>query len=155
MSSDKNMPQRFSWVEGLALVLLMTAVALFVLSGKFAESEPGGPVLLSGARAAAQLTWILIAVLCAAIGLSLFLVTPLLRLGPRAPLWLIPVGGAVLLLAHNLVCREDGPLPFYVCYFGSIGLGSLLVFSGAVLLIRRFQIFRDQKVGSGIGRPSQ
>jgi hypothetical protein len=71
----------------------------------------------------------------------LFLVRPLLLLGPRAPLWLIPLGGAVLVAVSIRVANIE-ELQGSAWLFAPIGFSLVLVIFGVVLVIRRWQVFR-------------
>ncbi len=90
------MPKGMSWVEWLAGGLIVAAGVIFLLSSgdSVAMKDPLSPVAAG--------IW---AVLCAGLGLSLFLVRPLLSLGSRVPFWLIPVCGLGFFLGRDSVCR--------------------------------------------------
>jgi hypothetical protein len=88
----------------------------------------------------------ILAALCAGLGLSLFLVRPLLSLGPRAPLWLIPVCGFGLFLGRGSVCQALHPmdsLSRLTCAIEIRDIAPVLVAFGTILLIQRSQVFRE------------
>jgi hypothetical protein len=95
-----------SWVEWLAGGLIAGAGVTFLFGDYFFGSSPGdsGESVAMKDAFAPFVTGIL-AVLCAALGLLLFLVKPLLSLGPRVPLWLIPTCGVGLFLGRDSVCK--------------------------------------------------
>jgi hypothetical protein len=146
------MRQGLSWVEWTAVGLLLIAALLFSLStqlGSLARPlDRAG--WLPGPSVGAEFMAVLGSILCAAIGLSLFLVRPLLLLGPRAPVWLIPVIGLALFALQDRVCRaiysEDlGALASRAdCQIYAPGLGLILIFFGVVLTVRQFQVFRKR-----------
>jgi hypothetical protein len=88
------MLRRMSWVEWLAIALLVIACLLFAVGS---AANPSG-----GWAGFATISY---GILIAVVGFSLFLVRPLLLLGPRVPLWLIPVFGAILTVSSDPVCR--------------------------------------------------
>jgi hypothetical protein len=90
----------------------------------------------------------------AVVALSLFLVNPLIRLlirlGPRAPLWLIPLAGVLLgivILAKgsDSVCLGVGRDLFFACDFGVWFLCPVLIVLGTVVLIRKAQVTRKSE----------
>jgi hypothetical protein len=145
------MRQGLSWVEWTGFALVAIAVALFLSLNWLAPLLETGPpaAFISGAGiAAAQLGFL--AFLIAGIGLSLFLVRPLLLLGPRAPAWLIPFIGLALFALQDRVCRAiysedlDALASRADCQIYAPGLGLILIFFGVVLTVRQFQVFRKR-----------
>jgi hypothetical protein len=130
------MPKGMSWVEWLAGGLIVAAGVIFLLgSGDgIASKDPLTQV--------AAVVW---GVLCAGLGLSLFLIRPLLCLGPHAPLWLIPACGAGLFFGRDSVCRAlyvGDSLSRVTCIIEIQDIAPVCIIFGTILLIRRHQVFR-------------
>jgi hypothetical protein len=134
-----------SWVEWLALALIIAAVFMFLLGDKIFDSpRPGEDQATAAMRFAfAPFVATLIAIPIGLAGLLLFLVRPLVSLSPRVPLWLIPACGLILLLGMKPVCvasQNAGVLTVDDCAFVDVMLASPLTFFGVVLIARRFQV---------------
>jgi hypothetical protein len=88
--------------------------------------------------------------LCGGLGLSLFLVRPLMLLGPRAPLWLFLVCGIGLLAFYDPVCRALNPgdprsLEVDGCQINLRIFAVGLILFGVLILVRQFQLFRKHQ----------
>jgi hypothetical protein len=149
------MHKRVSRMVVLALVFLVVGLTLFLLRDSIAGFAPAARgSWLDGGGAALLVIVLFAAFVCIGVGLLLFLVRPLLFLGPRAPLWLIPLIGVALCLWEDRVCfalypgELSGPLRAD-CEFYTVGAGVVLVLFGVVLLVRQFQVFRKRQSHSG------
>src|SRR5580698_5643671 len=100
------MSKGMSWVEWLAIGFIATAGVIFLFGKPFLGASPGDTRESAGMKDAfAPFVAAMLAALCFGLGLSLFLVRPLLSLGLRAPFWLIPMLGVILFLWRDSVCR--------------------------------------------------
>ena len=144
--------QGISWVEILAAVLACIGVILFLLQDVIGDFPlPPAHSWVDLRSAILQIYAIVGAILCVTSGLSLFLVRPLVRLGPRAPFWLMPMVGIAILVSRDSVCRALNPgdirslsnsMP--ECQLLAPVLGLDLIFFGVVLTVRQFQVFRKR-----------
>lgn len=145
------MDRRISWVELLAIGLLIVAVGVCFSGAEFLRIPHASDDRQTAAmrEAFAPLAAIFYGATVAVVALSLFLVSPLLRLGPRAPLWLIPLAGVllgivILVKGSDSVCLGFGRDLFFACDFGLWFLCPVLIVLGTVVLIRRAQVFRKR-----------
>jgi hypothetical protein len=152
--------RRLSWVEWLAFGLTGISLVIFFLGEYIFQLQlPWDDRATATLRAGlAPMTAAFVAAKVAAIGLSLSLVKPLLRLGPRAPLWLIPLAGAVLgvgvLIGADHVCRPFERYFLFECYLSFEVLCPILVVLGTVLLIRKAELSRKHGPDTGVGQSS-
>jgi hypothetical protein len=91
------------------------------------------------------------AMLCGGLGLSLFLVRPLMLLGPRVPWWLLILIGPVLVYFQNSACAAlypdflDRSFSHSDCEINAALFGIGLFFFGIVLVVRQFQVSRKRQ----------
>jgi hypothetical protein len=134
------MLRRMSWVEWLAIGLLVIAC---LLCSWGSSADPGG---WGGVSA------ILYGALIAVVGFSLFLVRPVLRLGVRTPLWLIPVCGVLVFWFDDPVCQAFYPVGTHSdglqsCRFNLPIVGIVMVLFGIILVVRQSQVVRKRRLG--------
>jgi hypothetical protein len=150
------MHRGISWVEWLAIALLAGAGFLFLFRDDLGSFAPTAQIRGWGGispSAAWAITALFGSMLLAAVGFSLFLVRPLLLLGPRVPMWPIPVCGAFVFWFDDPVCRALYPGDvhsegLYNCRNNLPLLGIAILVFGTVLLVRRFQVFRKCELNS-------
>ncbi len=124
------MNRRISWVEWLAFGLIVAAIVTFFFGEYFLRLPlPSDDRTTAAWRyGLAPLAAAVTAVKIALVGLSLFLVGPLLRLKLGAPLWLILLAGVFLIagamIGEAAVCR---PFLTLLCIFSVEFLGPILI----------------------------
>jgi hypothetical protein len=138
-------------VEWLALSLLLLGGMIFLFGDGLAGLVPDSSTVRGwggiGNSGAVTVMALFGSILCVVVGLSLFLVRPLLMLGPRVPFWLVPIGGALIFWFDDPVCVAFYPgdihsRGLYDCRNNLPLLGIVILLFGIILLVRRSQIFR-------------
>jgi hypothetical protein len=105
--------RRKFWVEWLAVGLLLTGAFLFVNAdsiGGLASPKPSirGWMAITP-QGALSIAAFLVSIPIFFLGLSLFLVRPILLLGPNCPSWEIVVLGAIVFPWSDNICRAANP----------------------------------------------
>jgi hypothetical protein len=144
--------QRFTWAETLGVIFLTVAPVIYIfltvapviyrLAGSAAARAPNGPGENWGLVAAgAYVITVYLAGVCAATGLSLFLVNPLVRFKwiARAA-WLVPLAGLGGVARAEQFCPGYSDCPGYVLL-----VGAFLIPFGAILTIRAYQVLRAKR----------
>jgi hypothetical protein len=145
---------KWSWVETLAVVFLVTAlITVFFGDLFFGQRQPGDNDNTAYARAIfAPLTVLMFSVPLGGAGVALLFVRPLLRLDAKVLPWLIPLFGIALVAGTEPVCeisdRSGGPQSS-LCGIIAYALSGMLILLGAVALIRKYQLPKqaDSKTG--------
>jgi hypothetical protein len=141
------MRQGRSWVEILAVLLVCLGLVFFLLTSVIGDfAPPPAPSWLDARSVELEIFAIFGAILCLLSGLSLFLVRPLVSIGPRAPFWLLSVVGVAVFIWRESACRalSPGDIRFSnsisECRLLMPALGLDLIILGVVVVVRQFEI---------------
>lgn len=137
-----------SWVEILAVLLVCLGLVFFLLTSVIGDfAPPPAPSWLDARSVELEIFAIFGATLCLLSGLSLFLVRPLVSIGPRAPFWLLSVAGVAVFIWRESACRVLNPgdirsfsNSMSECQLLMPALGLDLIFLGVVAMVRQFEI---------------